>query len=132
MALAATAVSDIALNLVSPVLFWTVLALSVGWSLRRQDGAGARRDLLTVWGALILVLLAAHVGRFRAGSFGPAALTINAGLLLQLPLIGYLLRRRAVVENHGVEETTPTEVPTSAYLRVEPLQAGSRPSIHCS
>lgn len=107
VALAATAASDLALDAASPLLFWTVLAVCVWWSLRQRDGGRTRRDLLAAWGGLIVLLLATHLARFGADSFGPAALVINVGLLLQLVLIGYLRRGRQVDGEGDLEPSAP-------------------------
>ncbi|MQA92358.1 MAG: PepSY domain-containing protein [Gemmatimonas sp.] len=94
VALFVSATSQVALGFISPVLFWSVLALCVVWSLKRQDPVGVRRGLLLSWAAVIAALLTIHLFRFGTDAVGPAALAVNLGLILQLALVAYLLRGR--------------------------------------
>ncbi|HEX6927500.1 MAG TPA: PepSY-associated TM helix domain-containing protein [Longimicrobiaceae bacterium] len=94
VALSASATSQIAFGFVSPVLFWSVLAMCVAWSLRRREPARARQDLIAVWAGLVGLLLTTHLVRFGVDALAPAARTINTALLLQLGLLVCLLRRR--------------------------------------
>jgi hypothetical protein len=77
----------------SPAVFWVIVAGCVAWALRRRDEVRSRRDLLWTLAATTLLLLAVHAARFGAASASPAAIVINAGLLLQLSLVvAYLFR----------------------------------------
>jgi uncharacterized iron-regulated membrane protein len=93
IALTGSAALEVGARFLSPAVFWVIVAGCVAWALRRRDEVRSRRDLLWTLAATTLLLLAVHAARFGAASASPAAIVINAGLLLQLSLVvAYLFR----------------------------------------
>jgi uncharacterized iron-regulated membrane protein len=81
LALALTAVTAVVFHLPSTALFWFTLAASVGWALRTQEPARARKDLCAASAMLLLVLLAGYFVTYDAQEITPVAWWVNGGVL---------------------------------------------------
>jgi len=80
LALAATAVLQVSLNLGGALMLWSITAAAVGGAVLLRDPRIVRRRLQQLLASVCLVLVAAHGVRHGTAAFSGAALGMNAGI----------------------------------------------------
>lgn len=107
-ALGLTAIAEVLLGIPSTAVFWVGMLAAMTWTVRVADDAAGKRQLQAATAAILALLVAGYLLRFRSAALATVPIAINAAILAAAGLFAWAASRNRVPQTSAALGEAPS------------------------